>query len=100
MPQTLNVEITIPKGYVLVESVRLQELEDKEKPVWWSMQDLINETGFKRNWLVENILYNPKYIKQLKQFVYYPEGGKWAFNREPMQKFLREHFSEIFNEER
>ncbi len=92
-----QLTVTIPEEYVLITRKEYNELQDKEKPVWWSMKDLINETGFKRNWLIENVLYNTKYIKQLKQFVYYPEGGKWAFNREPMQKFLKENFAEIFN---
>ncbi|WP_039067708.1 DUF771 domain-containing protein [Staphylococcus shinii] len=92
-----QLTVTIPEQYVVITREEYQQLQEKEKPVWWSMQDLINETGFKRNWLVENILYNPKYIKQLKQFVYYPEGGKWAFNREPMQCFLKDNFEDIFN---
>lgn len=92
-----QLTVTIPEQYVVITREEYQQLQEKEKPVWWSMQDLINETGFKRNWLVENILYNPKYIKQLKQFVYYPDGGKWAFNREPMQSFLKENFEDIFN---
>lgn len=92
-----QLTVTIPEEYVLITREEYNELQEKEKPVWWSMQDLINETGFKRNWLVENILYNPKYIKQLKQFVYYPDGGKWSFNREPMQCFLKDNFEDIFN---
>ncbi|PKI11037.1 DUF771 domain-containing protein [Staphylococcus shinii] len=92
-----QLTVTIPEQYVVITREEYQQLQEKEKPVWWSMQDLINETGFKRNWLVENILYNPKYIKQLKQFVYYPDGGKWAFNREPMRCFLKDNFEDIFN---
>lgn len=92
-----QLTVTIPEEYVLITREEYNELQNKEKPIWWSMQDLIDETGFGYQWLMKNILDNPKYIKQLKHFVYYPEGGKWAFNREPMQKFLKDNFAEIFN---
>ncbi|MBM0868873.1 DUF771 domain-containing protein [Staphylococcus auricularis] len=91
-----QLTITIPQEYILITQDEYQQLKEKEKPVWWSMQDLIDETGFEYKWLKDNILMNPKYMKELKHFVYYPDGNKWAFNREPMQQFLKENFKDIF----
>lgn len=60
-----QLTITIPQEYILITQDEYQQLKEKEKPVWWSMQDLIDETGFEYKWLKDNILMNPKYMKEL-----------------------------------
>ena len=51
-----QLTVTIPEEYVLITREEYNELQNKEKTTWWSMQDLINETGFEYKWLRDNIL--------------------------------------------
>ncbi|MDD9148128.1 DUF771 domain-containing protein [Sporolactobacillus sp. CQH2019] len=69
--------------------------------LWWNMKDLESATGFKRKWLLSNILYRPEYRDQLDIEnggpVYYPDrpGDMWQFLASSMKKFLEIHFAEI-----
>ncbi|WP_085521370.1 DUF771 domain-containing protein [Tuberibacillus sp. Marseille-P3662] len=70
--------------------------------LWWSMQDLKQQTGRGEDWLKENILLRPSYKKILDidrgGFVYYPDrkGDPWCFIASRMSEFLEQHFAEIF----
>lgn len=103
MKQTLNVNlnIQIPEDYVLIKKVELEELErERLLGVYWSMKDLEERTGMKRQWIQANILYNPKFKDELKEFVFYPrsQGEKWAFHALKMTEFLDKNFRRIFGE--
>ena len=37
---------------------------------WWSMEDLMNETGRTRNWVKDNILKVPKFRKEIEKFAH------------------------------
>ena len=37
-----QLTVTIPEEYVLITREEYNELQEKEKPIWWSMQDLID----------------------------------------------------------
>lgn len=74
-------------------------MEDK---LWWSMQDLKNQTGRSEDWLKEKILLRQCYkaILDIENggFVYYPQsrGDRWCFIASRMNEFLEKHFAEIF----
>lgn len=97
-----TITIPIPDGQVLISEVRLRELERNEfKGVFWSMKDLEQRIGRKRDWIKENILYQPRYKKKLDVanggFVFYPDRGQeWAFKASEMTDFLEKNFADIF----
>ncbi|MGG3734475.1 DUF771 domain-containing protein [Heyndrickxia coagulans] len=73
-----------------------------EEKVWWSMQDLVERTGYSHVWLKNKILLNPIYKKMLDLEnggpVYYPQsrGDKWCFIADRMEEFLIKNFAQIF----
>lgn len=102
--QQLNVSlnIPIPSDKVLIDRIELEQLRGESlEGVYWSMRDLEERISKKQNWIKDNILYQPRFKKQLKEFVYYPnrQGEKWAFHAKRMAKFLDRNFSEIMKEE-
>lgn len=102
--QQLNVSLSIPipSDKVLIEKVELERLKDESlEGVYWTMKDLEKRINRKQLWIKDNILYPPKFKKQLEEFVYYPEsqGQTWLFHARKMAKFLDRNFSEIMKEE-
>ncbi|WP_301420072.1 DUF771 domain-containing protein [Mammaliicoccus lentus] len=68
---------------------------------WWSMEDLMNETGRTRNWVKDNILKVPKFKKEIEKFAHYPinNNDQYRFVGSEMRKFLEDNFKEIFEME-
>ncbi|WP_017187234.1 DUF771 domain-containing protein [Alkalibacillus haloalkaliphilus] len=102
---SVNLNIPVPEGTVLIKKVELEELKRNELTgVYWTMKDLENRVNRKQEWVKENILYRPKFKKILDVenggFVYYPQkrGQTWSFHAIKMADFLDRHFQEIFNQ--
>jgi phage pi2 protein 07 len=82
--------------------IKLLKDQQEFKKVWWNMKDLEEATGYKEDWLKENILLQPSFKNILDLdnggFVYYPEkrGQKWLFIASRMQEFLEKQFVKIF----
>ncbi|MER1998406.1 MAG: DUF771 domain-containing protein [Lysinibacillus sp.] len=92
--------IQIPANFVLVEKTEYESLQnEKLLGKYWTLSDLENATNRKRLWLQENILYVPKFKKELEKFVHYPQyrGDNWLFQASKMAKFLEDNFYKIFN---
>ncbi|MCO7126187.1 DUF771 domain-containing protein [Sporolactobacillus shoreicorticis] len=77
--------------------------------VWWTMKDLEEATGYKYDWLLQNILFRPEYRKMLDiegsgkyACVYYPErkGDMWKFIASEMKEFLETYFADILRYDR
>lgn len=101
MLQKLKTEvvINIPNDLVLVEKTELEMLQNQQLVGrYWTMKDLEERTGMKQNWLKSNLLFVPKFKKQLEKFSYYPnsQGEKWAFQATKMAQFLESNFYSIF----
>ena len=99
--QQLNVQlaIPIPADQVLISKVELEELQRQSLTgVFWTMKDLEQRTSRKKDWLIENLLYQPRFKKQLEHIVYYPKGkgSPWSFNAPKMAKFLEDNFHLIY----
>lgn len=103
--QQLSVQLTIPipEGQILIDKVELIDLQRQQLAgVSWSMPDLEARTGRKRDWLIENILFVPRFKNKIDSrnggFVYYPEnkGCPWAFQATKMAKFLDDNFHLIW----
>jgi phage pi2 protein 07 len=96
---TVQLAIPIPEDQVIISKVELEELKRSQLTgVYWTMKDLETRTGRKKEWLIDNVLYVPKFQKILDGFVYYPKGkgSPWAFQATKMAKFLEENFHLIF----
>lgn len=96
---TVQLAIPIPADQVLISKVQLEELQRQSLTgVFWTMKDLEQRTSRKKEWLIENLLYQPRFKKQLEHIVYYPKGkgSPWSFNAPKMAKFLEENFHLIY----
>jgi len=101
----LNLQVSIPEHLILIEKQEYKELKNEQMlGTWWSMKDLEFKLDKKRNWILDNILYSPKFKDRLDVgrggCVYYPksQGEKWVFKANEMSKFLDRHFADIFNQ--
>lgn len=99
--QQLNVtlSISIPEDMVLIKKVELEELQqEKLSGRYWTMEDLEERTGRKQLWLRNNLLYVPRFKRELEKIVHYPnsQGDKWSFHASKMAKFLDDNFYIIF----
>ncbi len=100
----LNLLITIPETYIIIDKMDFEELKKAELlGVYWSMSDLENRMGRKKDWIKQHLLYNPHFKSKLDVtnggFVYYPnkKGEPWSFHASKMANFLDENFKLIFN---
>lgn len=105
MQQKLSVQllITIPESQVIIERLEYEAFKKADLlGVYWSMVDLESRIGRKKDWIKENVLYNPRFKSQLDinsgGFVYYPQkkGEPWSMHALQMAKFLDENFNDIF----
>lgn len=103
--QQLNVNLTvpIPEDMVLIQKVELEELKEQSLAgVYWNMSHLSKRTAKSANWLKDNILFKPKFKRELDSqnggCVFYPrsQGQPWVFKAKEMAEFLDKNFSRIF----
>lgn len=99
----VSLSIPIPADSVLIKKVELEELEQYVlKGVYWDMKDLEKKTNRGKVWLGENVLFHPRFKKELDSenggCVFYPKarGQNWSFHAPRMAKFLDENFHRIF----
>lgn len=70
-------------------------LEGIEEGSWWDLKRLESETCRKRDWLIENILLNPKFKEEMKIISNGRESGRWMVRAAPMKSFLDKYFHEL-----
>jgi len=95
----VNLIVQVPDNYILVEKVEFEKLQQEQlSGRYWTMDELECRTGRGHLWLKNNLLYIPKFKKQLEKFVHYPNasGEKWAFQASKMSQFLEDNFYSIF----
>ncbi|HAO5955315.1 TPA: DUF771 domain-containing protein [Listeria monocytogenes] len=100
--QQLELLVSIPADYVLIKKDDYKMLLD-ERLIgrWWDMKELTLRTKTSKDWLIENVFYQPRFKKILDVsqggFVKYPsgKGSKWLFQAKNMSEFLDEFFPEI-----
>ena len=65
----------------------------------WNRQQFLKHVGVLWNTITKKLLYNPRFQKDLKTLVHYPENSRdpWLFNAAPIKKYIEENFNEIFN---
>ncbi|MGJ0738949.1 DUF771 domain-containing protein [Enterococcus casseliflavus] len=91
------IKIPVPEEMVLVEKIRLKELEENEfAGKIFTMKDFADRSNRSSKWLKDNILYHPKLVNKLNiengGFVYYPQSqsDRWLFNAKGLIKFIDE----------
>lgn len=95
----INLTVQVPDDHVLVKKVQFEELQrEKLSGRYWTMEELEERTARKQLWLRTNLLYVPRFKKELEKFVHYPnsQGDKWSFHAIRMAKFLDDNFCLIF----
>lgn len=102
MVQTLQLNVTIPDGFVLIERDKIRELEDLAIDPVWDLKDLKQKLKMSSDDTIKTkFLYNPKFEKQLKKLgiAHYPDDNfnRWRFNARKMSRFIDENFAEIIN---
>ncbi|MFA1738986.1 DUF771 domain-containing protein [Lysinibacillus fusiformis] len=102
---SLRLLIDIPESQVLIERLELESLKEADLlGIYWSMLDLENRMGRKKDWIKQNVLYNQRFKSTLDikcgGFVYYPQkkGEPWSMHALKMAKFLDENFNQIFGD--
>ncbi|MDH6673190.1 phage pi2 protein 07 [Paenibacillus sp. LBL] len=66
-----------------------------EAGTWWDMKRLEHETCRKRDWLISNVLLNPKFKLEMEEITNGCEGGRWMFRAILMKDFLDKHFHHL-----
>lgn len=91
------IQIVVDQEYVKnVAKEQIQQiLNESGFGCWWDMKRLEAETCRKRDWLLENIILNPRYREEMNFIGNGCEGGRWMFRAAEMRQFLSKHFDNL-----
>ncbi|MFG5046231.1 DUF771 domain-containing protein [Staphylococcus haemolyticus] len=105
MTQTLNVTVPIPDTHVLVSKDEYEELLSYSLDPVWDLKELKKKLKMSSDDTIKDrLLTHPKFEKLLKKqgIVHYPDENlnRWRINARKMNKFIDEHFEEIYGKGR
>ncbi|MCH4503499.1 DUF771 domain-containing protein [Staphylococcus haemolyticus] len=105
MKQTLTVSVPIPETHVLVSKDEYDELLSYSLDPVWDLKELKKKLKMSADDTIkERLLTHPKFEKLLKKqgIVHYPDESlnRWRINARKMNKFIDEHFEEIYGKGR
>ncbi|MGS5450986.1 DUF771 domain-containing protein [Staphylococcus aureus] len=105
MTQTLNVTVPIPDTHVLVSKDEYEELINYSLDPVWDLKELKKKLKMSADDTIKDrLLTHPKFEKLLKKqgIVHYPDENlnRWRINTRKMNKFIDEHFEEIYGKGR
>lgn len=95
---------TVPLVKIIIDEKLVRDLTQIEvakllqgagEGSWWNMKRLESETCRKRDWLLDNILLNPKYREEMNLITNNCEGGRWMFKAKEMRCFLDKNFHHL-----
>lgn len=103
MPHILNVTVPIPETHVLITKDEYDELIGYSLDPVWNMSDLKKKLKIASDETIKDrLLFHPRFEKELRaqRIVHYPDENfnRWRFNARKMNKFVDEHFNEIYKE--
>ncbi|MCO6060541.1 DUF771 domain-containing protein, partial [Pseudomonas sp. MOB-449] len=103
MPHILNVTVPIPETHVLITKDEYDELIGYSLDPVWNMSDLKEKLNIASDETIKaRFLFHPRFEKELRAqgIVHYPDENfnRWRFNARKMNKFVDEHFNEIYKE--
>lgn len=99
-----KVAIQVPDSFELVSSDELSDLRPQSVVGrTWTMNDLRDWLGHKQAvWVKDNILYNPRYSKDIQAMINHNEirkskgnGSPWLFKASTMAAWLDKHWEEL-----
>lgn len=105
MNQTLTVSVPIPETHVLVSKDEYDELLSYSLDPVWDLKELKKKLKMSADDTIKDrLLTHPKFEKLLKKqgIVHYPDENlnRWRINARKMNKFIDEHFEEIYGKGR
>lgn len=105
MEQTITVSVPIPETHVLVSKDEYDELLSYSLDPVWDLKELKRKLKMSSDDTIkERLLTHPKFEKLLKKqgIVHYPDESlnRWRINARKMNKFIDEHFEEIYGKGR
>lgn len=96
--QKLKLTVEIPEDHVVIQKEEYERLQDLHlKGKFINLKELADHTSRSTQWIKKNILYHPKYQKELVDIVYYPKGSGDTFviKAKEMFEFLDQEFMNI-----
>lgn len=92
------LKITVDE--ILLRKLAKEEIQKHLKDIdgsgtWWDLKRLESETCRKRDWLIENILLNPRFKDEMKCVSNGRDSGRWMFQAAAMRTFLNKYFQEL-----
>lgn len=105
--QVFNVEVPIPVDLVVIKREEYLELLDQAKEgQWWTLDDIISLLGFGRTKVINDILLNPRFKKEMDieqnpdGFVVYPKGkgSPYMFLASRARKYFEANFATILSQ--
>lgn len=105
MEQTITVSVPIPDTHILVAKDEYEELLSYSLDPVWDLKELKKKLKMSADDTIkERLLTHPKFEKLLKKqgIVHYPDESlnRWRINARKMNKFIDEHFEEIYGKGR
>lgn len=100
MQQKLNATINIPADFILITKVEYDQLlNNHTEGKFISLKELAEHLDCSSQWLKENVLFNPRYKNDLKDFIHYPtvSGEKYHIHQRKAFKYFDEHSISIFD---
>lgn len=94
-----NVPIDL-QGQIIVNAKEYEELKQRaDYDRWWTTKDLKERYGHDLDWFKDNVLYQPKFKRNLELCVIPAKGpgSTWQFEPTKFSAFMREEFKEIGN---
>lgn len=87
-----TVQVIIDDSYLQKEVTRQvnERLADMGIGTWWDMNRLKYETSREYNWLMENVVFDPRVQKFAKQ-----KNNRWLFDARKMKEFLNTFYEEL-----
>lgn len=100
MQQQLNATINIPSDFILITKIEYEQLlKNNNEGKFISLKELGEHLDCSPQWLKENLLFNPRYKKDLEQFIHYPtaSGEKYKIHMKKAFQYFDEHSISIFD---
>ncbi|HAL09027.1 MAG TPA: hypothetical protein DCO67_03545 [Staphylococcus sp.] len=98
--QQLNATINIPADFILITKIEYEQLlNNHTEGKFISLKGLANHLDCSPQWLKENVLFNPRYKNDLKDFIHYPSssGEKYHIHQSKAFKYFDTHGISIFD---
>jgi len=95
MESSATIQVIVDHEFVRRLAKEEMQKIIEETGTWWDMRRLEFETCRKRDWLISNILLNPRFKSEMDQITNGCEGGRWMFKGTEMKTFLDKHFHHL-----